>query len=278
MTVPKYAAEPHLSLAPLTHTLATMAGVLLKQDGTHEFVSFDVNNIMSCAEAYKARAVSSGDLDLVDVLAVEQDDGSIEFTCCIYDTAAGTLVSGGTVHVNQHFASFGTCIGDVLMYKTTAKQSCFEDMADTVLPSIGMNVGQCVSVVQKFSEKLRKFVGELKCEMAPVCRSLFPFLMRVNVDGKFAYYESHGTNIRLGSVEIDLLTFKPKRRRLAAVATSLSCLFDAVIGKRNVKRFCVVCKEPTRFCCSRCKGYYSCGSKACRKKAWKLHKESCVAK
>lgn len=140
-----------------------------------------------------------------------------------------------------------------------------------------MDVGQCVGVVQKFSEKLRKFVDRQKCEMSPACRSLFPFLMRVNVDGKFAYYESYGHNVRLGSIEIDLLTFKPKRRRLTAIATSLCCLFDAVIGKRNVKRFCVVCKEPTRFCCSRCKRYYSCGSKACGKKAWKLHKESCVA-
>lgn len=249
-----------------------MAGVLLKQDGTYEFVQFDAPNITSCAEAYARLAVSSGDLDQVDVRAVEQNDGSVEFTCCIYDTAAGRLVSDGTVQVNRHFASFGTCLGDVLMYKTTAMHLCFEDMADSVLPSCGLDVGQCVGVVQKFCEKLRKFVDGEKCEMYQDCRTLFPFLMRVQVGGKFAYYESYGYNIRVGSIEIDLLTFKPKRRRLTAIATS------SLYGKRNVKRFCLICKEPTRFCCSRCKGYYSCGSKACKKGAWRLHKKSCVAK
>lgn len=252
-----------------------MTGVLLKQDGTYEFVQFVAPNITSCAETYTKLAVSSLDVDQVDVRAVEQNDGSIEFTCCIYDTAAGRLVSDGTVQVNQHFTSLGACLGDVLMYKTVAMQSCFEDNLDTVLPSVGLDAEECVGVVQKFSEKLRKFVHEEKCEMSPGCRMLFPFLMRVEVDGGFSYYESYGHNIRVGSVEVDLLTFKPKRRRLTAIATSLCCLFDAVIGKRNVKRFCLVCREPTRFCCSRCKGYYSCGSKACAKRAWKLHKKSC---
>lgn len=257
---------------------SNMAGILFRQDGTHEIVRFDASNICSCAETFKRLAVSSGDIDQVDVRAVEQNDGSIEYLCCIYDTAAGRLVSDGTVQLNQHFDSFGACIGDVLMFKTTAKQSCFDDMLDAVHPTIGMDARQCVEEVRRFREKLQKFLtDEDSCEVAVGCPDLlFPFLMRVKMCGGYTYYQCSGFDIRTGAIEVDLLTFKPKRRRLTGMATSLCGLFDAVLDKRNVKRFCVVCREPTRFSCSRCKGYYSCGSAACRKRAWKLHKPSCV--
>lgn len=151
-------------------------------------------------------------------------------------------------------------------------------MLDAVHPTIGMDVCQCVEEVRRFREKLQKFlVDEPGCEMVPGCGDiLFPFLMRVKVGSGFSYYQCRGFNIRTGSTEVDLLTLKPKRRRLTCMATSLCGLFGAGLDKRNVKRFCLVCKEPTRFSCSRCKGYYSCGSEACKKRAWKLHKPACV--
>lgn len=44
------------------------------------------------------------------------------------------------------------------MFETLVPKTFFEDMVDAVLPSIDMSAGECISVVQKFCEKLRTFV------------------------------------------------------------------------------------------------------------------------
>lgn len=164
-----------------------MAGIMFRMDGTHESVEFDSQDLASCVALYSNLAVSSSDMDLVDVRAVEQSDGSIEYTTCIYDSAAGSQMSRG-IAVNKNFRSIGICIGDVLLFRAIAYGSSFDDMTDRVLPSIGMAAGQCAEVVQRFRERLDVFVAAEKCEMAP-CKTLFPFLMRHTVDCEKRHYQ-----------------------------------------------------------------------------------------
>lgn len=259
---------------------------MYRMDGTHNFVTFDGEDIASCAALYHKMAVSSCDLDLVDVRAVQQNDGSIEYVSCIYDTAAG---ADHSLQVNKNLEAVGPCIGDVLLFRTIAPSSSFEDMTDRVLPSIGMDAAEGVGILRLFTDKLRAFLAAEKCVMADISAArpdlLLPFLMKREVNGRWEYYECCGFDgILENSIEVDLLTFKTKRRRLTPIAASsfgleaIEKMVRAVNTKRNVTRFCVVCKETTRFHCSRCKAYYACGSAACRVPAWKIHKKDCVAK
>lgn len=272
------------------NTLSKMAGILFRMDGTHELVSFDGTDLASCKAVYEHRAVSTFDVDLVDVRGLQQSDGSIEYVSCIYDTAAGAeFLSGRPLQINKNFCAFGSCIGDVLMFKTAAASSSFEDMTDRVLPSIGVSACEGVEILQQFSERLTRFVAAEKCTMAykegASPRTLFPFLMKRVINGKKQYYECCGFDgILMNSIEVDLLTFKTKRRRLTGIAAAgfdvefFESMCRTVSTKRNVQRFCVVCKETTRYNCSRCKAYYTCGSAACRVAAWKIHKKDCIAK
>lgn len=267
-----------------------MAGIMFRMDGTHELVNFDGADIASCADLYRKVAVSSCDLDLVDVRAVHQRDGSIEYVSCIYDTAAGAeFCVGRRLQENKNLSSAGSCIGDVLMFRTNAPSSSFEDMTDRVIPSVGIDATEGIQILRLFNEKLCAFLGVAKCVMADASASkptlLFPFLMKRQVNGKWEYYECCGFDgILDNSIEVDLLTFKTKRRRLTAIAACsfglkpIEQMWRAVNTKRNVKRFCLVCKETTRLHCSRCKAYYACGAAACKVAAWKIHKKDCVAK
>lgn len=88
-----------------------MAGLLFKMDGTQEVVEFPSRDIAGCKASYKKFAATSIDPDLVDVRAVEQGDGSIEYVSCIYDSGASTLVS----EVNKNFLSEVSLKGQVLM-------------------------------------------------------------------------------------------------------------------------------------------------------------------
>ena len=266
--------------APTSHYGCSMTAILLRQDGTHQSLRLDAANITSCVQAYEQHAVSCVDVDQVDIRAVEQRSGSIEFTACIYDTGAGNLMRDGTCFANKHFQTLGCCVGDVLVFKTLAPATCFEDvMMDSVFPVLDMDVAQCIAVIEEFSSKLNSFTKAVRCHMYPHSNSLFPFLMKHTVDGKHHYYECHGScSIVDGSVEVDLLTFKTKRRRLTAFGTSFAGMFADVFAKSNVKRFCIACKNPTRFCCSRCKAYYWCGAEACKQKAWETHKPHCSKK
>lgn len=249
-------------------------------DGTHEFVEFDSDNFAGCVGLYGKLAASSFDIDLVDLRAVDQDDGSIEYVSCIYDSGTGLAMGSGSLDINANFSSFAACIGDILIFRTLAPGESFDDMTDRVVP-LGMGAQECVKVVQTFRERLAEFMVEEKCTMDLPFKTLFPFLMRDTVEGKKRYYEVRGFNIGANSIEIDLLTYKPKRRRLAPIAASGSGmkaaerLFREATSKPNQKRFCVVCKEVTRFSCSRCKAYYACGSEACKRPAWKIHKKDC---
>lgn len=162
-------------------------------------------------------------------------------------------------------------------------------MTDRVLPFIGIGAGEGVEILKQFTQRLGAFVAAEKCAMAyaeGVClQTLFPFLMKRVINGKKQYYECCGFDgILMNSIEVDLLTFKTKRRRLTGFAAAsfglefFEKMCRTVNTKRNVKRFCVVCKETPRYNCSRCKAYYACGSEACKAAAWKMHKKDCIAK
>lgn len=250
--------------SPMSCTLSTMST-------SHSVVKIPTT-LTGAKEWYEANASTSEEVDLIDVKLLEMPDGRYQYTTCIYDCAAARRARARDLKLNCSFMPF-VFIGDILLFKTIVSAETFNDMNDTIQDA-DLDAEEMISIVKTFRNRLTDTASSSGLD--GLQKVLFPFIRRSSVGGKSVYTDC---NYVFNSVEIDLLTWKTKVRgfQQVGVFNDIELLERSMRKDVDKKRICVACKGPTRFSCSACKMYYSCGEEKCRKKAWREHKAACKA-